>query len=133
MSGDDLPPGNTFQLFEALGTPEPSRVVPSQPALRNTITPLWSVLVRALRGQSHPSYILNHMAMVTDEEESPSLGHVNLHPNQTISMAGQMMQSDTLTEVHSLIIERLPVPEDVLVALDQNNIASVDTYKDSFR
>lgn len=133
MARDDLPPGNTFQLLEALGAPEPSRVIPSQPALRDTITPLWSALVRALRVQSCPSYIFNHMAMVTDEEESPSLGHVDLHPNQTIGMAWQMVQSDTLTEVHRLVIERLPVPEDGLVALDQINIKSADTYKDSFR
>ena len=43
MSRNNLSPRYPFQPLEALGTPEPSRVVPSQPALRDTITPLYSV------------------------------------------------------------------------------------------
>lgn len=45
------------------------------------------------------TYILNDMAMVTDKEEGTRLKHVDLHSNQTISMPGQVVESDALTKV----------------------------------
>lgn len=50
------------------------------------------------------------MTMVTDEKEGACFWHVYLHANQAIGMTWQMVQGDPLTEVHSLVIERLPVP-----------------------
>lgn len=132
MSRDDLSLGDTLQLLEALSAPEPSRVVPSQPALGDTITPLLSTLAGELRVNIRPTYIFYDMAMVTDEEESPSLGHIDLHPDQTIGVAWQMVQSDPLTEVHTLVIERLPVSGAWLVTLGES-LKTMGTYKDSFR
>ena len=48
--------------------------------------------------------------MIANEKERSRVEHVNLHANETIRMPREVMQRDTLTEVHRLIIERLPVP-----------------------
>lgn len=53
------------------------------------------------------------MAVITDEEERPCLGHIDLHPDETVRVARQMVQRDALTEIHRLVVERLPVPATV--------------------
>lgn len=50
------------------------------------------------------------MAMVTDEKERARLRHVDLHTHQAVRVPGEVVEGDTLTKVHGLIIERLPVP-----------------------
>ena len=73
------------------------------------------------------TYVLNDVAMITNEEEGSTVRHINLHPNQacevleapslpltwfklTISVTWQVMQSDALTEVEVPLVEGLPVP-----------------------
>lgn len=65
------------------------------------------------------TYILNDMAMITDEEEGTCLKHVDLHPNQTIRMPGQVVESDALTKVQALIRKGFPVP---IARLDHRKI-----------
>lgn len=67
-------------------------MVSSKPALRYSVSP-----------------ILNDVAMITDEQESPALRHVDLHSYEPICMAGQVMKSDALAEVHHPFIKSLPV------------------------
>ena len=69
--------------------------------------------------------------MVTDEEESAGFGHVDLHPDQTVCVAWEMVQGDALAEVHGLVVEGLPVSEAGVSELDMHQ--SANTYKDSFR
>jgi len=103
MSWNDLSLGCSLKLLQALSAAEPSWVVTSQPTLRDTVTP-----------------VLNNMAMITDEQESSSLGHVDLHTNQTVSMTRQMVQGDALAKVESLIIECLPVQSQLQIMLQIN-------------
>ena len=70
--------------------------------------------------------------MVTDEEKGPGFGHVDLHPDQTICVAWEMVQGDALAEVHGLVIERLPVSAPVS-KMEMHRLGSANTYKDSFR
>lgn len=53
------------------------------------------------------------MAVVTDKEERPCFGHIDLHPDEPVRVAGQMVQRDALAEIHTLVVERFPVPATV--------------------
>lgn len=70
------------------------------------------------------AYIFNDVAMITDEEESATVGHIDLHADQafenqfwphsrvvihTVCVAWQMVQCNTLTEVEGAVIEGFPV------------------------
>ena len=66
MARDNTALGRRFQALQSLGAREPGRVISGQPALRNPITP-----------------VFNDMAMITDEQESATVGHINLHADQT--------------------------------------------------
>ena len=56
------------------------------------------------------TYVLNDMTVIADEEVSPSFRHIDLHPNEPISVTWQMVQGNALAEVECLIVERFPVP-----------------------
>jgi hypothetical protein len=49
------------------------------------------------------------MAVVAIKEKRPCLGHVDLHPNQAVCVARQMMQGDALTKVRRLVVEGFPI------------------------
>jgi hypothetical protein len=55
------------------------------------------------------TYIFNDMAMVTDEEPSATIRHIDLHTDQTIGVSWQVMQCYTLTEIKGLLIKGLPI------------------------
>lgn len=87
MSRDDLALRNPLEVLEALSAPKPRRVVSSQPTLRYTVAPLLETSARWKTGRcTRVTYVLNHMAVVTDEKESSSLRHVDLHSNQAVGM-----------------------------------------------
>ena len=86
-----------------------------------------------MRVEVSQSYILDYVAMVTDEEESPSFGHVDLHPDQTVCVAWEMVQCDALAEVHGLVIEGLPISVAAISKMEMHMFRYANTYKDSFR
>lgn len=53
--------------------------------------------------------------MVTDEEECPVVQEIELHADESIGVARQMMQRDPLAEIHGSFIERLPVQRELQV------------------
>ena len=55
------------------------------------------------------TYVLNDMAMVTDEEIGSTVLQIDLHANQPVSVSWQMMQRNALAEVECSLVERLPV------------------------
>ena len=76
-----------------IGTSDsPSRMVSSKPPLRYTISP-----------------ILDDVTMITDEQERPSFGHVDLHAYEAVCMSRKMMKRDALAEVHHPLVESLPI------------------------
>lgn len=105
-----------FQMLEALSASKPGWVVSSQPALGDAVSPLFTDLLAPTRMEfpcdhgSVNTYIFDDVTVITDEEKSARLGHVNLHANEAIRVPRQMVQCDTLTKVKGLLIERLPVP-----------------------
>lgn len=56
------------------------------------------------------TYVLDNVAMVRDEQERAHFRHVDLHTDETVGVAGQVVKSDALTEVECSFIECLPVP-----------------------
>ena len=66
-------------------------MVTGKPALRDAVTPL--VYVNAAlavlwlgKGRREGTYILDNVAVVTDEEEGAAFLHVDLHANQSWCM-----------------------------------------------
>ena len=49
------------------------------------------------------------MAMVANEEEGATVWEVELHPNQTISVSGKVVERNALAEINGAVVERLPV------------------------
>jgi hypothetical protein len=47
--------------------------------------------------------------MVTDKEESSTVQKIELHADQAVCMPRQMMERNSLAEIHSSFIERFPV------------------------
>lgn len=56
------------------------------------------------------------MAVVADEEYGAAFGQIDLHSDQAIGVAGQMMESNSLTEIHAALVERLPIPGKIRLA-----------------
>jgi hypothetical protein len=56
------------------------------------------------------THVLNHVAVITDEEDRSTVGQVDLHADQTVGVAGQVVQSDALAEIEAAFVEGLPVP-----------------------
>ena len=82
----------TFDVLEALGTAEPEQIVSESSwgdlCVYFTVLHLPSRMVSckpALRYAISP--VLNDMAMITDEQESPTLRHVDLHAYEAIGVA----------------------------------------------
>ncbi len=55
------------------------------------------------------TYVFDDVAMVRHEEEGAALLHVDLHADQAIGVAGEMVQGNALAEVEALVVEGLPV------------------------
>ena len=85
-------------------------MVTGQPALRDAITPLICIVRKSLITEKKGAYILNHVAVITNEEVSAAIWQIDLHPNQPIGVAWQMMQRDTLAKVERPLIEGFPIP-----------------------
>jgi len=49
------------------------------------------------------------VAVVTDEEDGSTVRQIDLHANQTVGVAGQVVQGDALAEIETTLIEGLPV------------------------
>jgi hypothetical protein len=47
--------------------------------------------------------------MIADEEEGASLPHVDLHTDEAIGVAGEVVEGDSLAEIHRAFVKRLPV------------------------
>ena len=47
--------------------------------------------------------------MVTNEQVGTTILQIDLHANQSISMAWQMMQCNALAEIKCSLVKRLPV------------------------
>jgi len=92
MARNHLTFSRSLQLLQALGALEPGGMISSQPTLRDTVAP-----------------VLDHVAMITDEEEGATVRHVDLHSNQAIGVAWQVMQCNALAEIKSSVVEGLPV------------------------
>lgn len=92
MSWNNSSLGGRLKAFQSLRALEPSRMVttfisvpnyfskgkedkPCEPSLRNPISP-----------------ILNHVAMVANEEESTTVWEVKLHPNKSIGVSGEVVE-----------------------------------------
>lgn len=119
MSRNHLAFGDPLQMLQSLRASKPGGMISGQPPLRLPVPPLGSFEARQLGGSNNraklaTTYILNDMAMIAGEEECPSVRHVDLHPHKPICMARKMMQSDSLTEVECLLVERLPIPDSLL-------------------
>jgi hypothetical protein len=56
------------------------------------------------------THVLNHVAVIADEEDRSTVGQVDLHADQTVGVAGQVVQSDALAEIEAAFVEGLPVP-----------------------
>jgi len=85
------------------------------------------------------AYVFNNMAVIANEQECTAVRQVDLHANQpcrksavtrvpdnnrlTICMAGEVMQVDSLTKIHILIVKGFPVPS----AIQQGHI-ELDVY-----
>lgn len=87
VTWNDLSPGRSFQLLQALGAPEPSRMISGQPALWDPIAPLQTShqhVAHFLGGKAQSqTHILDNVTMVTDEQKGPTVGHVDLHTDQS--------------------------------------------------
>jgi len=112
MTWDNLTFGGSLQVLQSLGALEPCWMVSGQPSLWDTVTP-----------------ILNDVAMITDEKESSAVRHIDLHPNQAISVARQMMQSDALAEVEIPLVEGLPVEAQLQIMLEVNADVGSGRYR----
>lgn len=112
MPGNDPSFGRSLKPFQPLCTLEPSRVISRQPALRNSISPLhlsFSQYFRSAIMFCGWAYVFNNMTVVTDEEECPTIRKVDLHPDQTIGVARQVVECDTLAKFHRTFIECFPI------------------------
>jgi hypothetical protein len=69
------------------------------------------------------------MAVIRDEEESSTVGQIDLHANQTICMSRQMMQRDALTEVNGPVVKSLPVPAVMLAQIIYHHCLSTHKSK----
>jgi hypothetical protein len=69
------------------------------------------------------------MAVVANKAKRPCLGHVDLHPNQAVCVARQMMQGDALAKVHRLIVEGFPIS----ASLAKSGKSALGSYNESFR
>lgn len=50
------------------------------------------------------------MAVIADEEDRSTLWQIDLHSDQAVGVAWEMVKSDTLAEIEATLVERLPVP-----------------------
>jgi len=67
-------------------------MITSQPSLWNPIAP-----------------VLNHMTVIANEEEGSAVAQVQLHADQAVGMAGQVVKGDALAEIEGAVVEGLPV------------------------
>lgn len=56
------------------------------------------------------TYVLNYMAVITDEEDRAAVWQVDLHAHQTVRVAREVVQRDALAEIEAALVESLPIP-----------------------
>lgn len=69
-----------------------------------------SVILPSTSCMIYVTYVLDHMAVIADEEECTTLWQVDLHSDQAVGVTWQMVESDTLAEIKAALVESLPVP-----------------------
>ena len=74
-------------------------MISCKPTLWNAVTPLFTRQQLFKCGHLYDTYVLNNMAMITNEQESATVGKVDLHSNQSIGVPWQMVQRDALAKV----------------------------------
>lgn len=85
------------------------------------------------------TYVLDHMAVIADEEECTTLWQVDLHSDQAVGVTWQMVESDTLAEIKAALVESLPVPvmtgQSLYFSIRQPFLIRLGnkTYKSNFR
>jgi hypothetical protein len=62
------------------------------------------------------TYVLNDVAVIADEEDRAALGQVDLHSDQTVSVARKVVQRDALAEIEAALVEGLPVAVERIVS-----------------
>lgn len=67
-------------------------MITSQPTLWDSIAP-----------------VLDHMAMIADEEEGSAVAQIKLHADQAVGVAWQVVEGDALAEIEGAVVEGLPV------------------------
>lgn len=92
VSGYHPSPRLPDELLEPLGRSEPCRVVARQPSLRNAVAP-----------------VLDDVTVIADEQERTAVRQVQLHADQAVCVAGEVMEGDALAKVQRSLIEGLPV------------------------
>jgi len=75
-------------------------MISSQPALWDAITP-----------------VFDDVAVVADEQVCATVLQIDLHTDQAVGMAWQVVQSDALAEVEGSFVEGLPVEIELQVML----------------
>jgi len=55
------------------------------------------------------THVLNHVAVIADEEDRSTVQQIDLHADQTVRVTGQVVQSDALAEIEATFVEGLPV------------------------
>lgn len=90
-------------------------------------TDYWSVLLVVWGRKSH---VLDNMAVITDKEESSAVQKIELHADQaleisvkiengkrgtlrTVCMSREVMERDSLTEVHCSFVESFPIQREL--------------------
>ena len=67
-------------------------MITCQPPLRDPISP-----------------VLNDVAVIADEEEGAAVAEVELQGDETVRVAGEVVQRDALTEIDGLVGKSFPV------------------------
>ena len=85
MPGNNPSSCGPLDALQPLGAVEPSWVISSQPALRDTVTPLTQNQYQWLSLDQHlqSTYVFNDVTVVANEEECPAVGQIELHSDQS--------------------------------------------------
>ena len=92
MTWNDLALCRSHKLLQPLGGSEPRWVVSSKPPLWDSITPLLNnVSCCPLQRSFGKTYILNNVAMVTNEQVGATVLQIDLHADQSVCVTWQMV------------------------------------------
>lgn len=79
------------------------------------------------------TYVLNDVAVITNEQERAAVLEIDLHADQAIRVSWKMVQCDALTEVERPLIECLPVPAQTSVSEETIRFIPFQAHKSSFK